>query len=233
MNKIYGYKERDILGLAKFLEKRGSKPLTETFFEYAKLSGKAKGTVRNLYYALAKRSREDKEFCDKFLGGKPLEVQTIEGFSEAEEREVIKRVLLGQNEGRSVRSVIMEITEGDAKKALRYQNKYRNALKNKPNLIAELLAELKIQSPSVNKPSQEMIKDGLISDVELKKIKSEINGLVGRIALKTHRENLRLKERVNILERENLRLSNLLYAEGKSHKAIRYFRSGKGENMIN
>ncbi len=233
MNKIYGYKESDIIGLAEFIREKRYPSLKQTFAGYAMLCGKADGTVRNLYYALAKHSKNDLEFCNKYLGGKPLEVNAIEEFSDEQEKDIVKKVLLGQKQGRSARSVIIELTGGDAKQALRYQNKFRNAVKNKPRLIAELLSELKMENPNANKKVVSEDFCSLITDVQLKKIKSEINGLVSRIALKTQRENQRLKERVSILERENLRLSNLLYADGKNPKAIRYFRANNGEDMIN
>jgi hypothetical protein len=67
MEKIYGYKEKDVIGLAEFLKKKGTLNLSETFVEYGRENGKAKGTVRNLYYALAKRSNFDKEFCQNTL----------------------------------------------------------------------------------------------------------------------------------------------------------------------
>ena len=89
MNKIYGYKEKDVVGLAQFLLERDKGSLSSKFNEYAMLSGKAKGTVRNLYYALAKKSKEDKDFCNKILNGKQLNVGKIVEFSESEEKQFI------------------------------------------------------------------------------------------------------------------------------------------------
>lgn len=233
MNKIYGYKEQDVLGLAEFLKERKNRSLTQTFEMYSLKSGKAKGTVRNLYYALAKHSNTDKEFCDKYLDGKPLSVSRIENFSETEEKELIKKVLTGRKDGRSARSVIMDLAGGDGKTALRYQNKFRNAIKNKPKMIDEVMSELDIKYDKPLDQKSENSCINLVSDVQFRRIKTEINGLVERIALKTKRENQRLKERVVVLERENLRLSTLLYSSGKSQKSLRFFRMPNGEGMIN
>ena len=81
MEKIYGYKEKDVLGLAEFIKNRGNASLSSVFEKYGLASGKAKGTVRNLYYALAKFSSENQEFCDKYLDGKPLKVSKIIEFN--------------------------------------------------------------------------------------------------------------------------------------------------------
>jgi hypothetical protein len=135
MEKIYGYKEKDVLGLAQFIKNRGNASLSSVFEKYGLASGKAKGTVRNLYYALAKVSRQDDEFCKKYLNGKSLSVNQIVEFSSDEEQSLIDSILLERAQGKSVRSIIMNMANGDSRLALRYQNKYRNALKNKPNRI--------------------------------------------------------------------------------------------------
>ena len=57
MEGIYGYKEKDVIGLAKFIDERKGQSLSKTFESYAVISGKAKGTVRNLYYGILKENR--------------------------------------------------------------------------------------------------------------------------------------------------------------------------------
>ncbi len=135
MEKIYGYKEKDVKGLAEFIKSRKNGTLSGAFSEYAIKAGKAQGTVRNLYYAVAKKSIVDDEFCQKYLDGKPLSVSKIESFDENEERKLVSDILKEKLKGRSVRSVILEMAEGDYKKALRYQNKFRNATRANPELI--------------------------------------------------------------------------------------------------
>ena len=94
MEKIYGYKISDIEGLIECLKQNENAPLTKVFECYAQKTGKSKGTIRNLYYALAKASYQDKDFCDKYLGGNALNVQKILPFSDDEEQKLIKEVLL-------------------------------------------------------------------------------------------------------------------------------------------
>ena len=233
MNKIYGYKEKDVIGLAEFIKARKKESLSDIFSLYAKSSGKAKGTVRNLYYALAKTTKTDEVFCKKYFDRKPLSVGKIEGFSQDEEKQLVKKILLGKKEGQSVRSIIMELSEGDAKLALRYQNKFRNALKNKPRLIAEIVKELKDEGQEIGLYSRLNNPADYISEKQLLALKREINNLVEKISLKAKKENEILRERVSVLERENLRLSTLLYGDGKKVGAARYFKVKGREELLN
>lgn len=233
MEKIYGYREKDIIGLAEFLKGKGNASLSETFERYGVLNGKAKGTVRNLYYALAKKSNEDQEFCQKYLGGKPLSVGKIIEFDGAEEKELIKKILIAKNEGRSVRSAIMELSDGDGKTALRYQNKFRNAIKNKPELIEAVIGEMKKEGKEVLLSQQKVCAEEIISEVQFRRLKSEINGMVSRISSKIRKENEYLKERVGVLERENIRLLSLLYGGEQPTDARKFFKTRSGKEYIN
>ena len=232
MSKIYGYKEEDVVELAKYVRLQKGKSLSDIFAEYGQYHNKAKGTVRNLYYALAKQSNLDKEFCDKYLEGKPLSVSRIESFSLAEEKELIKKILLGQREGKSARGVIMEIANGDGRLALRYQNKFRNAIKNKSKLVAEIIKEIKDEGQDVNEFSIKSEVQNIVSEKQMQRLKSEINNLVAKISLKTQKENERLKERIRVLEKENIRLSSQLYSNSK-HATMRFFKARNSEDMLN
>jgi capsular polysaccharide biosynthesis protein len=63
-------------------------------------------------------------------------------FTKEEEKELIKQILTLKSQGVSVRRAVYQLANNDVKKALRYQNKYRNALKNK-GLIEEVVKEIK------------------------------------------------------------------------------------------
>jgi len=51
MEKIYGYREKDIIGLAEFLKNKGSMNLSETFVKYGAEHGKAKGGQKSILRA--------------------------------------------------------------------------------------------------------------------------------------------------------------------------------------
>ena len=55
MEKFYGFRINDLRSLAEYLSLNPQTSLNELFNEYSAKTGKARGTVRNLYYALVKR----------------------------------------------------------------------------------------------------------------------------------------------------------------------------------
>lgn len=232
MEKIYGFKQKDVEELIKCLETKKDAPLISVFERFAAENGKSKGTVRNMYYALVRKSREDAEFTAEFLGGKPLSVQKISEFGEDEERSLVKKILLGKKDGRSARAVIGELAQGDAKVALRYQNKYRNVLKNKQSLVAELTAEIRRETGSVFDPFGLKKSERLVSDVQIKRLQDEINGLLARVTDKLKRENMYLKERLNQAEIENMRMKNMLYGGENKKKATEYFKNNIDKNIL-
>ena len=219
MEKIYGYKEKDVIQLAKFINGRKDKTLTKTFNEFAVEHGKSKGTVRNLYYALAKLSNKDQEFCDKYLNGQPIFVSEVENFSKEQERELVKKVLLLKHQGKSVRNAINLLANGDAKLALRYQNKYRNFIKTKREELNLLIEEIKKEN-GITIELETIKTQEYFNEFQLKRLKAEINGLVSRISQDLQKENQALKERINFLQSENLKLNRLLYG---TNTPIEYF----------
>ena len=219
MEKIYGYKEKDVIQLAKFISERKDKTLTKTFKEFAVEHGKSKGTVRNLYYALAKLSNKDQEFCDKYLNGQPIFVSEVENFSKEQEMELVKKVLLLKHQGKSVRNAINLLANGEAKLALRYQNKYRNFIKTKREELNLLIEEIKKEN-GVTIELETIKTQEYFNDFQLKRLKAEINGLVSRISQDLQKENQMLKERINFLQNENLKLNRLLYG---TNTPIEYF----------
>ena len=219
MEKIYGYKEKDVIQLAKFINGRKDKTLTKTFNEFAVEHGKSKGTVRNLYYALAKLSNKDQEFCDKYLNGQPIFVSEVENFSKEQEKELVKKVLLLKHQGKSVRNAINLLANGDAKLALRYQNKYRNFIKTKREELNLLIEEIKKEN-GVTIELETIKTQEYFNEFQLKRLKAEINGLVSRISQDLQKENQMLKERINFLQNENLKLNRLLYG---TNTPIEYF----------
>ena len=187
MSKIYGYKEKDVKSLYEFLSKNDKIPLAQAFFIYGREYGKSKGTVRNLYYAMAKKSREDDEFSREFLGGKKLTVKSNVKFSDEEEKSLIAKINGLKAQGYSVRRAVNELSGGDSTLALRYQNKYRNfnsGVKIKPtgedrlkNKIfggfsqGEYVGELKNR---INELYDKLIKDLRDENESLKKELAEI-----------------------------------------------------------
>ena len=233
MDKIYGYKQKDIIGLAEFLMQNKSGSLSSIFEQFAVLNGKAKGTVRNLYYALAKKSNTDSEFCQKYLGGKPIKIAKSEEFEKEEERELIKEILRAKTNGKSVRSIIMQMADGDAKKALRYQNKYRNVIKNKPQMAIDIANEIQKGGEKIDFSLEKRQNKMVVSNEQFDKLKFEIDALVQRISSKIKKENQYLKQRIGVLENENLKLIALLYGNDNDTDARKFFKSISKKQFIN
>ena len=213
MEKPYGYKESDVIALAEFI-KGGEflgKPLSEVFKEYAKKSGKSAGSVRNLYYALAKFSRENAEFTARHLGGKPISVEKSDGFSAEEERDLISKIENYKKNGTSVRKATLLLAGGDAKLALRFQNKYRSVIAARATELTETVNAEKTT------PSQIFLTE---------RLKGEIDKLVDRLFLPLKQENFRLKREILMLKSENDRLNRQIY--GKNGRVLHYFERNVG-----
>lgn len=224
MKKLYGYREKDVIKLSKTLSERKNEPLSKTFERFAAETGKARGTVRNLYYALAKTSATDAEFTAKYLGGKKIEVCRIKEFDAQSEKDLVYGILELKNKGYSVRGAVYKLAEGNAKLALRYQNKYRNVAKHKPEIIENALASLGGAKCGKNAAKE---KPFTVPDYLMARLKKDIDGLVGKISAKIREENEYLKKRAAFLETENLRLSNMLFSGNKRGAADYFIKSEK------
>ena len=183
--------------------------LSGVFAKFSKENKLAKGTVRNLYYEYLKRFESDEALKQKFLGKSDLRAEKIVEFDKIEARWLLKKILVGATLGKPVRKIVLGMT-GDAKKALRYQNKYRNMLKNDRALVEEVSAEIKSELGKCFDPYGKRRED-----VVLERLKCEINDLYSKIAKSARDENLRLKTRVEYLENENAKLKSALDYSGR------------------
>lgn len=193
MNKINGYTEEEAKSLVEFVwaGKKAGKTLTNLFEAYGAKYGRAKGSVRNYYYALIKTDKDER--VRKMLDGKDLTVQKIREFTEEETDEALKNILREKSKGVSVRRAIFNISGGDDKLMLRLQNKYRNVLKKQPEKIRAIASELGIT--------------GVLEKSFLeRKLEHEINALYEELTASLKAENARLFAENTRLKRENEQL---------------------------
>ena len=207
MGKLYGYKEDDVKGLLELIKQKRHKNLNQLFLDYSIKSGKSIGTVRNLYYALAKSLNADIQVLNKFSIEK-IKINTPKSFSKEDENKLIKDVLELKQSGHSVRSAVLVLANGDAKLALRYQNKYRNILRTNPELINKSINSITTQTDVQNEQKNSAPK---ISEFQMAKLKKEINNLIERISISLSKENATLKKRIGELQLENLKLKTMLF----------------------
>lgn len=211
MNKINGYTEEEAKNLVDYIKegKQKGKTLTYLFETYGLRHGRAKGSVRNYYYALMKNEKGDERIV-KLLDGSCLSVEKIREFTEEETDEVLRSILAEKSKGLSVRRAIFNLASGDDKLMLRLQNKYRNTLKKQPARIAELAAEMGLKdADEYEKRANGARKPLPDRDFLRRRLENEINALYDRLAqaLKTENERLRSENAQLKEENEKLRLS--------------------------
>jgi len=183
MNKINGYTVEEAESLVEYISegKGEGKTLSYLFESYGKTHGRAKGSVRNYYYALLK-SRSD-ERVDAILKGKNLEAEEIKEFTDEETDRVLLDILTERSKGLSVRRAIRNIAGEDEKLMLRLQNKYRNVLKKQPEKIRAAMLKLGFSDADMSVAKRDALK---------RRIESEINSLYDKINDALKRENERL-----------------------------------------
>lgn len=178
MNKINGYTEEEATGLIEYIYtgKNAGKTLSYLFETYGREHNRAKGSVRNYYYAFL-RKREDAR-VQRILAGKDLKAGEIRPFTEEETDEMLRKVLTEKSKGMSVRRAIQNLSAGDEKLMLRMQNKYRNLVKKQPERIRRIAREAGL-------PEEKTFLQ--------RRLEREIDALYERIAAGLKEENARLR----------------------------------------
>ena len=190
MNKINGYTEEEAKSLVEYIweGKQAGKTLTYLFAAYGAAHGRAKGSVRNYYYALMKNRGKDERVV-KLLDGKQLSVEQIREFTEEETDRVLRSILAEKSKGVSVRRAICNIAKGDDKLMLRLQNKYRNVLKKQPGRVEAIAAEMGLETGE--------------KSLLQRRLETEINALYDRLTRSLWEENSRLSDENARLKKEN------------------------------
>lgn len=195
MNKINGYTAEEAGSLVRYVceGKLKGKTLTRIFEEYAGRTGRAKGSVRNYYYALLKRT--DDEQVKKLLAGTDLKAETVRPFTDEETDRILRAILTEKSKGVSVRRAVLKLAEGDDKLMLRYQNKYRNVLLKQPERIKALMRECGMNcAPDAQKRIEDRINE-LYEDLTgaLKSENERLTALVHKLSDENRLLKLQIK----------------------------------------
>lgn len=126
--------EIDLLFSAVSEAAERGRPLRDVFAEVGTALSRKPNSIRNFYYA---RVRETPELA--------VRQTPFRSFTDDEVHHLLRHVLIGRGQGRSVRACVSELAGGDRAGMLRYQNKYRSILKNKPEMLMEVAQELRIE----------------------------------------------------------------------------------------
>ena len=130
-------REEELLHQAVDRCRAAGEPLKAAFLQAAEQTGRRPNSVRNHYYASSKAAGTAPAFLP---------------FSEEESLSLLKTVLLARSAGESVRACTLRIAEGDTRRMLRYQNKYRALLKSQPALVDRARRELQEKGGPVFDP---------------------------------------------------------------------------------
>ena len=179
--------------------------LSKVFENFAQKYGKARGSVRNYYYFLVKQAKEDSSLTQKYPELKKLTSSKNISFTKLEEESLLQAVNEGVMQGKSIRKTIIDLSCGDQKLALRYQNKYRNLCKNQ-------------------EPKKAFPKDKLLGELS-----SKINNLVEKIGRSLREENEKLLKKNKELLKENKKLKKQI-SMGIIEK---YFEKNASNELMN
>ncbi|MDL2206101.1 hypothetical protein LJC33_04205 [Eubacteriales bacterium OttesenSCG-928-N13] len=115
--------------------------LKSVFERIASETGRRPNSIRNYYYAQVRQRMGGQERAARFVP-----------FEEDEVLELLEQVLRDRAKGKSVRSCLQRISNGDHSLMLRYQNKYRSVIKTRPELVKVVVDKLHDEGIQVETP---------------------------------------------------------------------------------
>lgn len=124
--------ENDLLFGAVRAAAAEGRPLRDVFISVGEELQRKPNSIRNYYYA---RVKEEPELAPSKT--------TFRSFDREELHLLLRDVLMARGRGESVRACVTRRAGGDRSAMLRYQNKYRSILKNRPELLMEVARELR------------------------------------------------------------------------------------------
>ena len=181
-------------------------PLRGVFDRTGQALGRKPNSVRNYYYMqMREKGGEDMKRAAPF-----------DTFSDEEVHDLLRKVLLGRGNGRSVRACVMEMSGGDRSRMLRYQNKYRAILRKKPDLIEQVCRELKqegLPCPDVSVTVSPLPKTDQVSadppaqaDPDVQAILRALSSLARRVCA-PESDRLRVQRDLLLIQVEDLQLA--------------------------
>lgn len=131
-----GWQKQEIDALQKSIDEAAQtgESLRSVFERLGETLGRKPNSIRNFYYAQVRAQSQEL--------GRALPFET---FSPGEVERLVENVLTARAQGMSVRACVRRLAEGDRTLMLRYQNKYRSILKNKPEMLLEVAEELRME----------------------------------------------------------------------------------------
>lgn len=151
----YSWTDGQIKTLFKTAEcyKKNHKPLLQAFENFAKNFSRKTESVRNFYYQKLKEIEKNKALQEKYQINLENHSKINQNFfTEQETKKIINKINSYKNQGYSVRFACLKLSNGDIKKMIRLQNKYRNYTKNAENSQKISKKSLNIKNKPLLKP---------------------------------------------------------------------------------
>lgn len=131
-----------LFSLAREAKAKG-RGLVWAFAAMREKTGRSINSVRNYYYSQLKMF----ELVPQLAVDLGIELvdstrERFELFDAAEIEDLMEKVLVGKAQGSSVRKTIAALADGDTKKALRLQNKYRSMLLHHRDKVNEIMRKI-------------------------------------------------------------------------------------------
>ncbi|MBR1925611.1 MAG: hypothetical protein IJ837_02020 [Clostridia bacterium] len=168
--KLFGWDVFEAKDFVDFLIKNKNMPLTTNFSLWAEKSCRQKYSVRNYFYKLKKLIKDDKNFI-KIFNIKDSDVQKVffRHFKDEDSKKLLFQILPIDGQ-KSVREACLKLAKNDVCLMLRYQNKYRNIIKNQKDEVIKVMNELKNNNIKTRNPYN---KNKIIEMPKAKKVLSD------------------------------------------------------------
>ena len=206
-----GWREDEIDRLWEEIRRanESGQPLRSVFEEMGERLGRKPNSVRNYYY-MRLRAQDHASM----RRAEPFEV-----FTEDEVRSLVRGVLEALGQGKSVRAAVMDLACGDQALMLRYQNKYRSVIKKRPELVEQIVREMKSEGIACFNPLESTLVSAEelhlqitrrareLGDPDVMKMLSGIDALLERAQERDprmHSDRMRVQLDIALMHYENL-----------------------------
>ncbi len=123
--------------------KKQGKGLVWAFTDVSDLTGRSVNSVRNYYYSQLKMFELLPRLAEDLGISVPKsDRERFELFTQEEIESLVENVLTEKAKGQSVRKTIAAMANGDRKKALRLQNKYRSMILHHRSKVTEIMRRI-------------------------------------------------------------------------------------------
>lgn len=146
MKNFSQWKEAEVKSLFNYVEKAkaNNKSLLEGFREYARKSKRKANSVRNYYYLETEQLKRDKERAKRLgIDVSKHNINHADKFTPEETEKLVLEILRLKCLGNSIRKACLKLGNNSVEEMLRYQNKFRNVMKNNRPLYNKCLLKLK------------------------------------------------------------------------------------------